>query len=342
MVTCGIFLVYILGTWFIYHTVALIVLGIVVVLVTLVAVILDETPRYLIANGRDKEAEAVLRKVYGFSECALQQLKELRVSIGVNHRQGSGGLLLKLRLLRKKVILIPFVLSILLMFFQQFSGINAIVFYSGSILEDGGVKHPQIMADLGIGVIQVLATLLAVMVMDFFGRKVLLVAGSICMATSTTLVGVYFLVTECVCQSGAGNGSNFSYCHPVQCGNLDGFYLLPVLSLALFVCGFSLGWGPIPWFMMSELLPMRVRGVLCGIATATNWTFSAIVTGAFFSYQNAVGNHFCFWTFSVIIVASIPVVVLFLPETKGKNLATIQLFFERKYTTMEKIAEDYS
>jgi len=144
---------------------------------------------------------------------------------------------------------------------------------------------------------------------------------------STGLLGLYYFLTDYVCAHRYNVDPNNMttsdlpiYCEP-QSSN---FFVLAVFSVVLFIIAFSIGWSTIPWVMMSELSPLRVRGLLSGIATFVNWTTASILTGFFPEYQGVVKNYGSWWTLMGITLLSIPFVLVLVPETKGKSLELIE------------------
>ncbi len=95
------------------------------------------------------------------------------------------------------------------------------------------------------------------------------------------------------------------------------FGYVAVGCLAIFIIGYSIGWGPIPWVMMTELAPMQVRGIMSGVTTTMNWTFASITTMSFDYYGNVVHTYGAWWTFCGISCLSVLFTIVFLPETKG-------------------------
>lgn len=322
-ITIGILLVYALGTGLNYYWVANVAIGISLLLVVL-GLFLQETPRWLVANNYQDTAEVVLRKLRGPNYDVDSEMSELQ-----NSNDTTVTLNQKIRLLLKKRAFIPLLFSLGLMFFQQFSGVNVVMFYAGSVLENAGFPKSEatLIADFSVGTIQVFATIVAVLLVDLFGRKILLVVSSIVMAISTGALGFYFFFTNkyiCVPQV-----LNSTVCQG-QYGYHD-FSYLAVVGMALFTIGFSIGWGPIPWLMMGELFPLKVRGILSGVATAVNWLFAFIITMAFGQYQEAVQPYGGWWSFTILTLIGIPFVIIFLPETKGKTLEQIEEDFRQRY-----------
>jgi len=102
---------------------------------------------------------------------------------------------------------------------------------------------------------------------------------------------------------------------------------LPLISLIIYVIGFSLGFGPIPWLMMGEILPAKIRGVAASIVTSFNWLCTFIVTKTFQDIINLMGAHGAFWLFGTIVAVGLIFVITSVPETRGKSLEEIERRF---------------
>ena len=312
-VTVGILLIYLMTTWIHYYIVALVAIG--CTLIFAIAVIfLPETPRWLIANRQRLRANAILYRLRGPKANIVREMNTLEKAI---EKEEEFSFVDQVKMLSQRSSLIPLIFSIVLMFFQQFCGINVIIFYAGNVLETARVKNANISADFGVGVIQVIFTLISVLLVDLLGRRVLLTLGGALLSLSTAALGIFFFLEH----QYPNNGTIQS----------EGFQYIAVACLAVFIIGFSLGWGPIPWLMMGELAPLQIRGIVSGIATALNWSFSAIITVSFSKYSSVVHPYGAWWTFAVISALSIVFVLVFLPETRGKDLEDIQEYFEKRY-----------
>lgn len=194
----------------------------------------------------------------------------------------------------------------MIMFFQQFSGINAVMFYTVSIFQSAGYKNSE-LATVVIGVVQVIATLVACFLMDKMGRKKLLIIAGSTMALTCTTFGYYYY------RMSSGTHANISW--------------LAITSLIIYIIGFSLGWGPIPMLVMSEIFPAPARGAASGIATFTNWFCAFLITKEFIAFQELFGQAGTFWIFGVCCLFGVMFVSKYLPETKGKSLEDIELYF---------------
>lgn len=326
----GILLVYAFGAipHFSYSNLSLSTAALVLVCVTLYC-FLPETPRWLAANQRLDQSHQVLKRLRGIDTDISKEMNELQDNIAE-----IGDLTWKTKLMyfTNKSAYRPLILSIVLMMFQQFTGINVVLFYAETILHDARVVNADQVAGYAVGITQVLAVFVAVVLVDYLGRKVLLVASSILICVSTGMLGLYYFLTDFVCSlyNATGVTANTSslpfYCDPIS----SHFFVLAIVSILLSIIAFSIGWATLPWMMISELSPLRVRGVLSSIALFANWSSAAFVTFVFPLYQNVVQHYGSWWTLTVITFLSIPFVIFFIPETKGKSLEKIEDGFKSK------------
>lgn len=158
-------------------------------------------------------------------------------------------------------------------------------------------------------------TFMSIFVIDYFGRKVLLVASGVGMLVGTIMLGTHFYITRPAACNETFVSDDF-ICKP---------HLAPlaIVSLILFNASFSIGWGPVPWVLLGEMLPLRVRGLGSSMANFVNWGSAAIVTGFYFKYSAVVNTWFAWWTFSIFNLSGIVFVIIFLRETKKKVLEDI-------------------
>lgn len=199
----------------------------------------------------------------------------------------------------------------MLMFFQQFSGINAVIFFTVDIFKMAGSSLDPNFCSIIVGVVQVLMTFAAAALVERTGRKILLLQSSAVMCLCLAVLGIYFNVKD------AGK-------------DVSSFGLVPLVSLVLFIISFSLGYGPIPWMMMGELLAAEVKGIASSIVVLFNWTSVFIVTKTFPILLTSLGNDFTFWIFAVIMAIGTVYGFKELFETKGKSNAQIQLMLSSK------------
>ena len=324
----GILLVYTLGAipGFLYYDLSLATAALVIPTICCQC-FLPETPRWLLAHQKLEQAQHILRKLRGKDADIRKELKELQDNFA---ESGKYKWRKNIKYLLEPSARRALFLSVCLMIFQQMTGTNVVIFYAGNILADAKVVNPITVAGYAVGGTQVLAVLISVLLVDCIGRKVLLVTSSILVCVSTGLLGLYYFLTDYVCvhrynvdpsmpQNSSMTGLPL-YCEPES----SKFFVLAIFSVVLFIIAFSIGWSTIPWVMMSELSPLRVRGLLSGIATFANWTTASFLTGLFPEYQGLVSNYGSWWTLMGITLLSIPFVLIFVPETKGKSLELIE------------------
>ena len=223
-------------------------------------VFVPETPVYRLTQKKYREAREALEWLRG-TDNVEEEFEQIVTGLEESSRTGSAGL----SDLFKHGNLAPFIISMWLMLGQQFSGMNAVMFYAVSIFEDTHSKMNSNVENIIIGLVQVVSTVAAALVMDKLGRRILLLLSAGLMVISISLLGLYFFIED-----NLGNktlGAKISW--------------LPVTSLSVFVSVFSIGFGPIPWLMMSELFSPEVKSVASSLSTTFNWTLAFLVTKFF-------------------------------------------------------------
>lgn len=321
---------------FAYYHVAIIAVGLVFIFEFLM-LFTRETPRWLYVHGKDVAGMKVLRILRGPQVDIQEEIEGIRMAI-----KNSAGLPLAavIRVIKYRTVYIPFILSLLLKFFQVFGGMSVVIFYAGSVLKLAGVggtgsdadEKATIFATISVGVVQVVMTFVGVLLVDCLGRRVLLIISGIGLLASSGILGAHFFIVEDKCHGCLGinctsdNTTHLNNFFP--CDNTN-FSWLAILSLASFVAAFSIGWGPIPWLAMSELLPLPVRGLLGGVVIMMDCLFGFILTVSFVSYADVVTTKFAWWSFSAVMCVGVSFVFLFLPETKGHTLEEIEANFEQ-------------
>ncbi|XP_075533209.1 solute carrier family 2, facilitated glucose transporter member 8-like [Dermacentor variabilis] len=315
-VTIGILGVFFFGKFLSWSSLAILCLTLPSAMAVLM-IFMAESPRWLMQKGKREDALKALQFLYA----AGTDYEGERNNIEVNLKMSSSESF-HVRELRQPFIYKPILISLFLMFAQQMSGINAVMFYAVSIFQSAGTTIPPEDCMVIIGVVQVIATLGATMVMDKGGRRVLLLTSAALLALSLGVLGGYHYVK-------ATKGDEA----------VESIGWLPLVCLSLFIIGFSCGMGPIPWLMMGELLPARVRGFATGICTSFNWTMAFVVTKTFNDMLELLKPYGTYWFFCVVMIISFFVVVLTLPETKGKTLEEIEAAFRSGHEPVKKPSE---
>ncbi|KAK6312948.1 hypothetical protein J4Q44_G00162950 [Coregonus suidteri] len=283
---------------------------------------MPETPRFLLSQGKRREAEEALRFLRGPDapaewECA-------RIEDTSDDQGGSLGM----ADLKDPGVYKPLGVGIMLMLFQQLTGINAIMFYAETIFEEAHFKNSNV-ATVVVAATQVVFTAVAALVMDRAGRKLLLILSGVSMCLSTAAFGVYFNLSSETHGNHHGNSSGLGLVEsPLSDDHVAELSWLALASMGFFITGFSLGWGPIPWLVMSEIFPSRVKGFASSVCVLTNWGSAFIITKTFQDLMDLLTSAGTFWLFSGCCALNIVFTIIFVPETKGKTLEQIQARFK--------------
>ncbi|KAF5281132.1 hypothetical protein FQR65_LT02998 [Abscondita terminalis] len=297
----GILMCFIIGTYTPWDNLAWVGVAIPVPFIVL-AFIIPETPKWYISKGKYENARRALQWLRG---------KEINTDHEFNNlirsqQKSSMDQAKSLTILFKPSNVKPLLISLGLMFFQQMSGINAVIFYTSDIFEMAGSNTiDKNTSTIIVGVVNFVSTFIATVLIDRLGRKILLYVSSTLMVLTLGILGTYFYLLE----SGV-EVSNYGW--------------LPLASFVIYVLGFSLGFGPIPWLMMGEILPAKIRGSAASVATAFNWSCTFIVTKTFVDIIHSIGPHGTFWMFSIICALSLVFVIIWVPETQGQSLDEIE------------------
>ncbi|KAF2879593.1 hypothetical protein ILUMI_26575 [Ignelater luminosus] len=264
-----------------------------------------ETPVYRMKQKREAEARESLLRLRGSAYDVDAELKEIKTTLEEeenNHISFSESF-------KKRSTKLATLICFSLMFFQQASGVNAVIFYTSSIFESAGSKLDPKIATIIVGVIQCVSTFIASLIVDRLGRRILLLGSALCMAIAGTLLGIFFTLKER---------------EIVDADTITTLGFLPILALSIFMVVFSLGFGPIPWMISSELFPSEIKSVAISAAGTFNWFIAFLITKFYLNLKNAVGGDVTFYIFSVVSVVGTIFVFFVVPETKGKSLDQIQ------------------
>ncbi|XP_042896983.1 facilitated trehalose transporter Tret1 [Parasteatoda tepidariorum] len=267
---------------------------------------MPESPKWLISKEKRNEAKKAIIFLQGKEFDTEGELYNMEEEIKSQPKSS-----VQLKELAYPEFYKPLIYSVLLMFFQQFSGVNAIMFYCAKIFENAKSSMDSIQATIVVAVVQVIATLAASLLMDKAGRKILLMTSSVFMAISLIIFG------------------GFSFAKYEDETIVLKYGWVPLLCLMSFIAAFSLGFGPAPWLMVAEMTSARFRGVISGSATTLNWCFVFMVTKLYHAEEQLLHDFGVYFSYSVICVISIFFTYFWLPETKGKTLEEIQERFRK-------------
>lgn len=267
-------------------------------LFTLLVLLVPETPRYLALCGRDDKALSVLSRINGESQ-ARSILADIKATA---HEKTE-----PLFTYGWMVIFIGIMLSV----FQQAVGINAVLYFAPRIFESMGMGNPM-MQTVIMGIVNILFTLLAVFTVERWGRKPLLISGSIGMAVGALGVALCNVVTGLPA-------------------------LVSVVCIMLYSASFMFSWGPICWVLISEIFPNTIRSAAVALAVAFQWIFNFIVSSTFVPMYNIqmgamgdkFGHMFAYALYGIICVVAAIFVWRLVPETKGKTLEEMNTLFKK-------------
>jgi len=282
------------------------------VLLVLAAWPLSDSPRWYMQAGRRSDAERSLRKVKGIEDVTAD-LDTMQASIDEDARSVAGWkTVFELQWRR------PLTIGVALAVLQQLTGINAVIYYANQIFEAAGFVSPtsQSLATLwAIGAVNVIATFVAVVWVDRFGRKPLLFIGTTGMGISLIVVGAMFLKLAKVAPGGVAH---------IGAVTTTGAGLVTLVALVVFIASFAFSLGPIVWTIINEIFPSHVRGKAVAVATAANWFAAWLVAQFFLTMVDFIGTTGVFWVFAGFCGVTYWFVRRYVPETKGRSLEQIQ------------------
>lgn len=268
----------------------------------ILAFLLPESPRYLVKAGRLADSTHILQRIGG-KDYAFEESTRIQDSLRASaHEQ------IDWRALREHRMRPVLVIGIILAIFQQWCGINVIFNYAHEVFTSAGYSVTDMLFNIVItGTVNLVFTLLAMRMVDSWGRKKLLLLGSLGLAL------IYLLL-----------GASYYF-------QLQGAAILLLVVTAIAVYALTL--APIVWVVLSEIFPNRIRGAAMAIATTALWVASFLLTYSFPILNNVLKASGTFWLYGVICLGGFVFILKKLPETKGKTLEDLEqeLTISKKY-----------
>ncbi len=259
--------------------------------------LLPESPRWLVRQQRPQEARASLARLRGPGAEVDGEVAEMvrSVKAELNQPVGYGALL-------EPAIRPALIVGVGLFFLQQLSGINAVIYYAPEIFSHAGFDstRTQMLATIGVGVVNVATTVLAMFLIDRLGRRPLMVIGLLGAAITMLAIALGVVFPQAVPS------------------------WLIIAMLLLYIASFAVAIGPLPHLLMSEIFPLRVRGPGMSMASLSNWGFNFVVVFTFPLMLAGPGLAFTFTLFAVICLGGIAFTLTRVPETTGHSLEAIE------------------
>lgn len=261
--------------------------------------VLRDTPRWLALAGRPAEARTAIAKLRGLESSdpkVEHEFNEIEETAEDDASHGGWAELFG------KVTRPALIVGIGLFFLQQLSGINAVIYYAPAVFHESGFSDTstQILATVGIGIVNVLMTLVGMALIDRIGRRKLLLGGFFMAALALGMIAI-----------GAVTGAQF----------LD---IVAFVGLVVYIGAFAASIGPLPWVMMSEVFPLNVRGLGMSVASITNWGFNFLVVFSFPVLVATLGLGGVFAIYAVVCALGIFFTFWYVPETNGVELEDIE------------------
>jgi sugar porter (SP) family MFS transporter len=267
------------------------------VLLGLGMIALPETPRWLLERGRVEDARKVLRRIRGNANIDAE-FKQIQNTLSLGTERGRFSDLLS------PAIRPALILGIGLAIFQQVTGINTVIYYAPHIIQTAGISSASgaILATAGIGLVNVIMTVVSMLLIERAGRRPLLLTGIVGMIVSLGVLGLAFQLSS--------RSTTLAW--------------VAVVTLMAYVASFAISLGPIFWLLIAEIYPLRIRGLASGTAATSNWAANLLVSLTFLSLVQALGPSWTFWLYGLLAIAAWIFSYYLVPETKGRTLEEIE------------------
>ncbi|XP_061208349.1 solute carrier family 2, facilitated glucose transporter member 6 isoform X2 [Neopsephotus bourkii] len=281
---------------------------------------MPNSPRFLLSQGKKDEALVSLCWLRGKGTDYMQEYEQIKDSVRKQSRRVSCAEI------KDPFLYKPILIAGGMRFLQQLSGVTCILVYLQSIFKKTSViLKPEYDAAL-VGLVRLFSVAIAAVSMDKAGRKILLFVSASVMLVSNLTMGLYIHFVPASQNGTIANktlvSSANAFAEPTNY-----ITLIPLLATMFFIMGYAMGWGPITWLLMSEILPLKARGVASGLCVVVSWLTAFALTQSFLLAVNTFGLEVPFLFFTVICAGNILFTGCCIPETKGRSLEQIEAFF---------------
>ncbi|EDS41795.1 sugar transporter [Culex quinquefasciatus] len=306
--SAGILVMYVLGKYLEWRILAWVCCGIACFL--FVAVIcFPQSPVWLKTKKRYEKAHNSAKWLHLQGFTFDPKAQEIQKAVGNGHAVEKQESPFSKSALFRREVLLPLGIGLALLSIQQLSGIDAVIFFTVEIFRSAGSSMDGHLATIIVGAVQVASNFSSLFVVDRAGRKPLLITSGVIMSLAMASMGGAF--------------------HLNSIGNTC-FGYLPLVSLIIFMIGFSVGFGCIPFLLMGELFPTAQRSLLSSLAGSFNLAVMFAVIKTYHPLEDAITTSGTFWMYSVLCAIGVIFVIACVPETKGRDLESIHKLFEKR------------
>ena len=301
---------------------------------------IKESPRWLILHNRQADARSILTRFFGSAKAELEIAAVCKVA-----GEETG----RLRELFTRHYRLPLLIALFLAVFSQFSGINSIIYYAPRVFGAAGMKTTNAFGSTAlVGMVNLLFTFIAVGFVDRAGRKLLLAIGTAIQAVALTCVGLVFALAvkePAIRVAGhttfQGNLSPAAFAAAARAAHAA-VKMVPhfsstqvtmlLVSVLVFIAAFAMAMGPMPWIIISEIFPARIRGRAASLAVLTLWAAIFVVAQTFPVLKSELGLMATYFIYAGCSAISFLFAALVLPETKGRTLEEIETHWRHRST----------
>ncbi|KAJ7308055.1 hypothetical protein JRQ81_008558 [Phrynocephalus forsythii] len=285
----------------------------VLVMVVLLSFV-PNSPRFLISKKKEEEALNALKWLRGADVDYWWEYDQIRNSVMEQSEPISWAEI------RKPYIFKPLGITLLMRFLQQLSGVTPILVYLQLIFDSTAVILPSQYDAVIVGAVRLGSVLVSAFSVDKAGRKMLLYISAAIMLVSNLTLGLYIRYAP------SSSSHNSSIHHNLAGSASNSLTIIPLLATMFYIIGYAVGWGPITWLLMSEVLPLKARGVVSGMCVLVSWVTAFVLTKAFLLVKEKYGLEVPFFFFTAICGVNL-IFAYLLPETRGRSLERIESYF---------------